>query len=108
MAAVILVLAEDIGDEARGPFVGAVVRAVAALTQEQTEQRSAHDASSPEKAAAAASASAAAGRSMMDSDIAADISRDEGDVPAPPMGCGASPTKTASGGAASWLTRLSF
>lgn len=95
MAAVILVLAEDIGDTYRGPFVDAVVRAIDALTNEDDNVAMNPQSGAPALTvtgmAARADASsggcggtASGGQGVEDMDIDVSISRDEGDVPAPP------------------------
>jgi len=96
MAAVILVLAADIGDTYRGPFVDAVVRAIDTLTNEDDVSMNPQVGgpaltvtgmakAEADDTAAASSASSAVGE-IGDGveEMDADIDRDEGDVPAPP------------------------
>ena len=92
MAAVILVLAEDIGDTFRGPFVDAVVRAIDTLTNEDDNVAINPQSGAPAltvtgmaKAKANANSSVdEIGDGVEDMEVDASISRDEGDVPAPP------------------------
>ena len=92
MAAVILVLAEDIGDTYRGPFVNAVVRAIDTLTNEDDNVAINPQSGAPAltvtgmaKAKANANSSVdEIGDGVEDMEVDVSISRDEGDVPAPP------------------------
>ena len=93
MAAVILVLAEDIGDTYRGPFVNAVVRAIDTLTNEDDNVAMNPQSGAPAltvtgmakaKQANANSSVGEIGDGVEDMEVDASISRDEGDVPAPP------------------------
>ena len=94
MAAVILVLAEDIGDTYRGSFVDAVVRAIDTLTNEDDNVAMNPQSGAPaltvtgaENAQAKANANSSVdeiGGGVEDMEVDASMSRDEGDVPAPP------------------------
>ena len=94
MAAVILVLAEDIGDTYRGPFVDAVVRAIDTLTNEDDNVAMNPQSGAPAltvtgmaTAATSVGADAAHGETgdgVEDMEVDFDTDRDEGDVPAPP------------------------
>ena len=93
MAAVILVLAADIGDTYRGPFVGAVVRAISALTNEGEEAAMNPQGGGPAlpgtgiptNTNAVGQIGSGAEAMEVDDEVDTSIDREEGDVPAPPL-----------------------
>ena len=96
MAAVILVLAADIGDTYRGPFVGAVVRAISALTNEEeaTAMKNPPQGGGgpalpvtgmPTNTNAMGQIGSGVEAMEVDESVDTSIDREEGDVPAPPL-----------------------
>ena len=92
MAAVILVLAADIGDTYRGPFVGAVVRAISALTNEEEAAMNPQSGGPalpvtgiPTNTNAVGQIGSGFDAMEVDESVDTSIDREEGDVMAPPL-----------------------